>query len=151
MRMTQLMHRISPWGLKLNCRDWVAPVEDDIIPTSLSLPHTTIPRHPTLPLLICEAVIPEPYPSAGLCLSSYLSCRHHAFPQHLPVSPLSGWHHELWQETKSVSGHRCLACKGRPWQLSINLPRLFFFFSSFLFLISEGRRWNPAVSITGAY
>lgn len=57
-------------------------------------------------------------------LSSFLS------PPCLPPAPATPpalWHHQLWQETKSVSDHRRLASKGRPWQLSINLPRLFFF------------------------
>lgn len=112
--------------------------------------HILHPKSPLLtpPWLILRpgAVIPEPYSSTGPCLFF-------PFIPYLPPAsasfPLSGWHHRLWQENKSVSDRCRLASERRPWQLSIKSPRLFFFF--FLFLISDDRLWNPAVSITGAY
>ena len=55
------------------------------------IPIPTTYYHPKSPWLLCrpEAVIPEPYPFPGCCLSSCLSCLRHPFPQHLP-SALDG-------------------------------------------------------------
>lgn len=151
MRMTQLTYRIFPQGLKLKWCDWVVLVEDGSIPMSPCLPHT--PSKFTPP----RSTVIDSLPRG--CNPWTLRFKWTLFlpfliPPHLPPTsanfPFGGWHHRLWQENKSVSGRCRLASEGRPWQLSINSPRLFFFFS-FLFLISDGRRWNPAVSITGAY
>lgn len=97
------------------------------------IPHPHHILHPKSPLLTPPwlilrpgAVIPEPYSSTGPWL--FFFHLYLTFPQHLPAPPLSGWHHRLWQENKSVSDRCRLASERRPWQLSIKSPRLFFFF-----------------------
>lgn len=124
MRRAQLTQWISPWELKLK---WCPlsgvcwRLHDSCIliyPCSAVIDISPRGRNswtwPPLP----DHVSPH-LPS--ILTSSYL-------PPISATFQLSGWHHHLWQENKSVSGHLRLASEGRPWQLSINSPRFFFFF-----------------------
>lgn len=86
MRMTQVTLQISPWGLKWNGCDWVAPLEVDIIPTFLSPSHTTIPNYLAATWLICQvkmAPAPEPHPSTGLPVSLIPAVHFTIFPHPL--------------------------------------------------------------------